>query len=238
VAHLPQGLFVLFTVSAIAVVLPTTAYGASGHTSGKSMLSKIRMAIGEERGVHLTLTSGSGSTPTKIVADIGKSQGTETITTGSNRVTIRLDASYAYVGGNAGGLTSIMGLTKAEQRKVGSDFISAKAGTTPYKALIPNVTMKFVTNFLPSLTGATYTTKTIKGSGNYELVWTKPATASTLKETDVLVVSGRKNRLPVSETVTTSSGTASAKFTQWGDRISVPIPPTSSVITYADVIAS
>lgn len=219
------------------VALPTASQAAANPT-GASILKDVSTAISKEVGVHVMLSSTSGSVATKIVADIGQSAGTETITTGVNHVIIRLDSSYSYVAGNAGGLTSIMGLTTTEQKRVGTDFISAKAGTRPYKELVPNVTMKFVSNFLPTLKGATYSTKKLKANGNYEFTWTKPATESTLKEKEVLVIAKRKQMVPLSETVTTSSGTASATFTHWGERVSVSVPPPSSVITYSKTIAS
>jgi hypothetical protein len=224
----------LVAVAGVGFAFPSLAQADTTPTV-KVILKDIDTAISKEAGVHVKLTSNSGSTLTKIVADIGESQGIETITTGTDRVVIRLDSSYAFVAGNAGGLTSVMGLSAAEQKKVGKDFISAKIGTKPYRELVPNVTMKFVTNFLPSAAGARAELTTV--DGNYVVSWSKAATAATLKEAVVLVVSSKHPMLPVTETVTTSSGTASASFTRWGEKVTVPMPPLRSVISYADAFS-
>ena len=222
-------------IMAMVVAAPIAAQASVKNPSASSVIKTTKATIVNESGVHILVTSKTSSSSTKIVADIGATSGVETITEGSNEATIRVTPTYAYLSGNAGGLVTLMGLSAKEQKKVGSDVISMKAGTTPYKSLKSSITIPVLANLLPTVNGTTYSTRSIDGQQYYELSWTTKATSSTSKSKSVLTISEGAVVLPVREVSTSSSGTGTTNFSKWGERISVSVLPTSQIIPYSKV---
>ena len=64
----------------------------------------------------------------------------------------------AYLSGSATGLTTIMGLTAAEQKKVGTRSVVMKAGTSPYTSFHSNLTTAVLSGILPVAKGTKYKT--------------------------------------------------------------------------------
>lgn len=221
--------------STIVAVLPLSVGASVTKPTTNSVIIATKAAISKQSGVHLLVTSKSGSTSTTVTADIGKSSGTETIDSGQDNVTIKVTPTYAYLGGNAAGLTAIIGLSSAEQKKVGSSWISMKAGTTPYKDLKSSVTITVLGSMLPVLKGTTFSKDNAK---DYLLTWTTKATSSTPKTKSVFTISSAKVTLPLKETVTASTGTGTTTFSNWGERVSVNVPSLSSTIAYSKVVAA
>ena len=220
---------------AMVVAAPITAQASLKDPTASSVINTTKATIANESGVHVLLTSKTSSASTKLVADIGATSGVETITKGSDRATIKVTPTFAYLSGNAAGLISLMGLSAKEQKKVGSDVISMKAGTTPYKSLKSSITIPVLANLLPTVKGTTYSTRAIDGQQYFELSWTTKATSSTSKSKSVLTISEGAAVLPIREVSTSSSGTGTTNFSKWGERISVSVPPTSQIIPYSKV---
>ena len=149
---------------AMVVAAPIAAQASVKDPSASSVISTTKATIANESGVHVLFISKTSSSSTKIVADIGATSGVETITEGSNEATIRVTPTYAYLSGNAGGLITLMGLSAKQQKRVGTDAISMKAGTTPYKSLKSSITIPVLANLLPTVKGTTYSTRAIDGS--------------------------------------------------------------------------
>ena len=221
----------------MVVAAPITAQASVKDPTASSVINTTKATIANEPGVHVLLTSKTSSTSTKLVADIGATSGVETITKGSDRATIKVTPTYAYLSGNAAGLISLMGLSAKEQKKVGTDVISMKAGTTPYKSLKSSVTIPVLANLLPTAKGTTYSTRAIGGTPYYELRWTTKATSSTSKSKSVLTLSEGTAVLPIREVSTTSSSTGTTTFSKWGEHVSVSMPPTSQIIPYSKVVS-
>jgi anthranilate phosphoribosyltransferase len=116
----------VLVASALVVAAPVAAQASGKDTSASTVISSTKAAIASESGVHVLVTSKISSSSTKVVADIGATSGIETITRGSDVATIKVTPTYAYLSGNAAGLTTLMGLSAKQQKKVGTDTISMK----------------------------------------------------------------------------------------------------------------
>jgi hypothetical protein len=147
-------------ILATAVVLPSLVVlsakaEAAGAQTASSVLTAAKSAIGKQTSVHLEVTSSSGSASAeeKLKADLGKTSGIETISEGTETVVIKVTPTDAYLSGDSSGLTKILGLTSAEAKKVGSDWLTLKAGTSQYKTLATSVTVSSVGSVLPPAKG-------------------------------------------------------------------------------------
>ena len=220
---------------ALTGAVPIAAEASVSGPSVSSLVNTAKATIAKESGVHVLVTTKTSSPSTTIVADIGETNGVETITRGADEVTIRVTSTQAYLSGNAAGLTTLMGLSTKEQKKVGTDAISMKAGTSPYKSLASSTTIPVLANFLPAVKGTTYSTRTVDGHRYYELSWTTKATATTSESKTVLTLSSGPAILPIREFSTSSSGTGTTVFTKWGEHVRAVVPSTSQTISYAAV---
>lgn len=220
---------------AFVAAAPIAAQASVKDPSASSVISTTRATIANESGVHVLFISRTSSSSIRVVADIGSTSGVETITEGSDRATITVTPTYAYLSGNAAGLISLMGLSAKEQKKVGSDVISMKAGTTPYKSLKASITIPMLANLLPTAKGTTYSTKNIDGTSYYQLSWATKATSSTSKSKSVLTLSDEAAVLPIREVSTSSGHTGTTNFSKWGEHVSASVPSASRFISYSKV---
>jgi hypothetical protein len=222
-----------------AVASDATASGATVSGTGVStgaVLNSTRAAIASQTSAHVVFTGHSSSTSTteKIIADVGRTSGTEDISEGSAAVAIRVTPSFAYVSGNASGLTTLFGLSASQARKVGHKWVSWKAGTSQYKNLHADLTMSSVTALLPKAKGTTVSTKTVGGVGLYVLTWTTAATSSVPRLSNTLTISSGAPVLPISDAAKASGGTKiTTALSKWGEVVVVATPPASSIISAA-----
>jgi hypothetical protein len=220
----------------ISLGFGAAAYGDGASTGG--VLNATKAAIAAQTGGHVMFTAHSGSTGTteKIVADVGTTSGTEDISEGSAAVAIRVTPPFAYVSGNAAGLSTLFGLSASEARKVGRKWVSWAAGTGQYKNLRSDLTMSSVTALLPKAKGTTVSTKTAGGVGLYELRWTTAATSTVPRLSNTLTISSRAPVLPLTDTATASGGTkVTTVLSKWGEGVVVPTPPATSTISSTKV---
>lgn len=223
-------------LSAMTIVtLPASAQAAQSKTTAASVISTAKSAIARQTSVHVVVSSTSGKVKSSVVVDIGTKSGIETITTGAESVTIMVNAKSAFLKGNAGGLTKMMGLTSAQQKRVGSKSISMLAGTTPYKNFKANLTYGILSAVLPSLTGTTLSNGTGSNSKDFQLNWSSKASGTSPATKSRLVISSGSRRLPIIEYISSSTGSGTTTFSNWGERINVNRP--SSTITYAKALA-
>jgi hypothetical protein len=222
------------TLAAVAVT-PLVAQAATKNPTASSVLKATKGVVAKQSSVHVTHLSKSGSNTTSIVADVAKDSGTETITSGKEHVSIIVTPTYVYLSGNATGLTSLMGLTAAEQKKVGTHSIAMKSGTSPYSELAASATISLVDAVMPAASGTTVSTAKIGNKKYYELKWTIKATSTEPKAASEMTISYSKPSLPDKETITNKDGSASTSFSKWGERVSPVAPSSSSIVTYAKV---
>jgi hypothetical protein len=227
-----------FGTAALVVSLSLGAAASGEGVSTGTVLNSTRSGIAAQTSAHVTFTAHSGATGAteKIIADVGKTSGTEDISEGSAAATIRVTPSFAYVSGNDSGLTKLFGLSASQANKVGRKWVSWAAGTGQYKNLRSDVTMPSVTALLPKAKGTTVSTKTAGGMGQYVLQWTTAATASVPRLSNTLTISSGGPVLPLSVVATASGGTKiTTLFSKWGEVVVVPTPPANATISSAKV---
>ncbi len=227
------------------VVLPTLALlsatadaAVAGRATASSVLTAAKSAIGRQTSVHLEVTSSAGSTSVqeKLKADLGKTSGAESISEGTETVLIRVTPTYAYLSGNSSGLTKILGLTSAEAKKVGTDSVSVKAGTSQYKNLAASITVASVVSILPPAKGTQLASPTPVAKKLYTLKWDTAATSSVPALANTLTLSAVGDTLPVLETTTASGGgKETVALSKWGEHVLVSAPPAGSIIPLAKV---
>ena len=145
---------------------------------------------------------------------------------------IRVTPGYGYVSGDSSGLTTIFGLTADQAKKVGSDWVSWKAGTSQYANLKADVTFAAVTALLPGAKGTRLSTGLTNGANVYVLKWTAAASSSTPMLSNTLTVSASGQSLPIEQVSTASGGTkATTQLSGWGELVPASAPPAASTIT-------
>jgi hypothetical protein len=232
-------------VAASAVVLATlaslsaTAEAASaGAPTTSSVLTSAKSAIGKQTSVHLVLTSKSSSTAAEehIKADLEKTSGIETISVGGETAVIKVTPSYAYLSGNSSGLTTLFGLTSAEVSKVGTDWVTFKAGTSQYKDLAASLTVSSVSSVLPAAKGTKLHAPAPSTKKLYTLKWETAATSSEPALANTLTLSAIGATLPVQETSTASGGgKETLALSKWGEHVLVSAPAAGSTIPFSKV---
>ena len=124
------------TALVISISFGATAY--AGVVTTGSVLKTTKAAIAQQSGVQVAISASSGSTSTtdQIIADVGTTSGAETIIEGKADLAVRVTPTDGYISGNVSGLTKIFGLSSADAKKVGIDWVSWKTGTSEYLSLI------------------------------------------------------------------------------------------------------
>ncbi len=197
-----------------------------------SLIKTVKVAIGKESGAKLVSIehSTSSSDVAKESLFAGTSSGQESFAAGAADVKIKVTSSDAYVSGSSSGLTTILGMSSADAKKIGSKWVYWKHGTTEYSDLKADVTVSSLTSVLPKAKGTKLSTHVTAGSTLYVLKWTTAATSSTSKLSNTLSVSMRTD-LPVQSTSTASGGTkVTTTFSGWGKHVRVSAPPAGSTV--------
>jgi hypothetical protein len=222
-------------VTLVLGVTPMAAQASVKSPTSKTVLSAARKAMAKEAGVHIYVTSTTGTVRSVVVVDIGATYGRETITSGKNFVKIIVTPTDAYLSGSSTGLTKIMGLTAAEQKKVGTLSVVMKAGTSPYTSFHTNLTTTVLSGILPGAKGTTY-----KVSGDrakdYLLSWKTAASGTASATHSVLTVSSGSRTLPIKEVITGTTGGGTTAFSKWGEHVKEHAPRAANTIAYAKVI--
>jgi hypothetical protein len=228
--------FALPAALALTPLLASTE--ASATVSTTSILSAAKSSLANQKGVHLAVSVKQGSTTTLEVADLGTTTGIESIISGSAKATVEVAPSFGYMQGDSSGLTTLIGLTAAQAKKLGTKWMSLKAGTTPYSDLKTSATIPAVRDLLPAAKGTTSAIKTINGKKLYILKWTSAATSSAPKLSNVLSITMGSTALPVQEIVSDSTASETTNFTKWGENVVVHAPAASATIPYTTITGS
>jgi hypothetical protein len=228
------GVSLAVIASAVAITGLAASPSYASTASAESVIQGARTAIAKEPGVHVAFVVANtdpSSIAERITADIGASSGTERVSAGKESLTVRLTPSDVYVSGNSSGLTSILGLSSAQARKVGKDWVFWKKGTSQYSSLQSNVTISSVKAILPKAKGTKVSTEVAGGAKLYVLRWKTPATSSAPTLSNTLTISYAGTNLPSEATTTDSSGTkVTTTFSKWGESIAVDVPPAASTM--------
>lgn len=212
---------------------PLAAHAALGSPTASTLIAAAKSALAKEKGVHVSVSAINGKADNTVSADIGRTSGTETYVSGNESFTITVTPSYAYLSGSKLGLTTLMGLSAAEQKKVGTAAISMKKGSTEYTSFETNLTSAAFSELVPPLKGTTLLSKRDKKTNGFQLTWSAKATSSTPKTTSVMTISSGIVTLPIKEKVTTSTSVSNTTFTHWGETVVVKVP--SKTIAYSKI---
>jgi hypothetical protein len=211
---------------------------ASGAPTPTSVLAAAKAAIAKQGAVHLEVDSKSTTAANneKVVADLGRKSGMESISTRADAVTIVVTPAYGYVSGNADGLTKIVGLSSAEVKKVGSKWITLKAGSSQYTSLATDIRVTSIQTVLPQAKGTTLSFADTPGAGRvYVLKWTTAASSSNPKLSSTLTFPVAGATLPIQEVTTATGSKETVTLSKWGEHVSVVGPPLSQTIPYSKV---
>jgi hypothetical protein len=221
----------------LVVALPIAAQASVKNPTAASVIKATNKALLKQKGVHVAVDSTTSGVKTTVSVDIGSGYGTEKITSGKNTVTIIVTPKWAYLSGSKTGLISIMGLSAAQEKKVGTLWVTMKAATTPYESFSTNLTTTVLSHILPAAKGTKYSTDSTSKK-NYELTWTTAATSSAVATKSVLKISSGSKTLPLSEKITSKSGGGSTTFSKWGEHVTETAPSSNDTVTYAKVLAT
>jgi hypothetical protein len=224
------------TALVISVAFGGTAYPEIVTTS--SVLKATKAAIAKQPGVRVVFVARSSlsSATEKIIADVGATSGEETVSEGQAVLAIKVTPTYGYVSGNSSGFTKIFGLSSANAKRIGTDWVSWKAGTSQYSNLKSGLTMSAVTALLPKAKGTKLSTEIRNDAKLYVLKWMTAATSSTPKLSIKLTVSAIGTPLPIEQTVIASGGTkATTALSMWGEHVLVSTPPAASTIASSKI---
>ncbi|MGO9657952.1 MAG: hypothetical protein ACLP7F_06270 [Acidimicrobiales bacterium] len=238
-AALVAGTVVAGTVVTGALVLTLGAgeAAAAAPPTVSSLLAAAKAAIAKEGAVHLEVDSKSTTSANneKVVADLGKKSGTESISTGADAVTIVVTPAYGYVSGNPGGLAKIVGLTSAEVKKVGRKWITLKAGSSQYTSIATDIRISSVQTVLPQAKGTTLSVDTALPVHLYVLSWTTAASSSNPKLSSTITFPVAGATLPIQEVTTAKGSKETVTLSKWGEFVNIVSPPLSQTIPYSKV---
>jgi hypothetical protein len=226
---------VLFAISlglgTTGLVVAPLAAGAATSVSGVITASKA--ALKNEIGVHVYVKTTDGKIITIVKAQIGSDQGSEKVTNGSEKVSIVVTPTDAYLSGSKSGLEKYMGLTAAEEKKVGTSWIKIAKGSSQYTSFSTSLTAASFSAVLPAVKGTTLLSARDAKTNGYQLKWTTAATSSEPKTTSTMVIASTSKELPLKEHVTSKGAQSETTFTKWGKKISVTAP--TKTIPFAKV---
>jgi hypothetical protein len=219
----------------VLAITPIAAQASVSNPTTKSVLKAAKSAMLKESGVHIYVKSKSGTSTSIVTVDIGATYGQETIRSGASVVKIVVTPADAYLSGSKTGLTTVMGLTAAEQKRVGTLTIVMKAGTTPYTSFHSNLTTSVLAGILPAATGTKYKTSS-DSSKDYQLTWKTAASSTAAATKSVLTISSGSKTLPKKEVISGTGGGGTTTFSKWGEKVVEHGPATADTIAYAKVI--
>jgi hypothetical protein len=215
-------------------VTALAAPASAATVSPASVIKEAKAAIAKQSSAHLEFDAGSSSTSAKekIVADVGSSGGTETVSDGSAVLHVTVTPTDGYISGSSSGLTSLFGMTSAQATKVGKRWEFWKKGTTQYKSLKSVVSVQSLQSLFPKTAGTTVSTQ----GSDYVLKWTSAASGSTPKLNNSLSIVAKGSNLPVQETSTDSSGEkVVTTISKWGEAVAVHAPAAASTVAASKI---
>jgi hypothetical protein len=233
-----QLLSLVLAGAVVLAVSPTMAQAAVKNPTTKSVLKATQKAMSTVTGVHIYVTSKTGTTTSIVVVDIGATFGQESITSGKDRVKIIVTPTDAYLSGSPTGLTTIMGLTAAEQKKVGTRSVLMKSGSSEYSSFQGNLTTGVLASILPAAKGTKFALGGGKHSKDYQLTWNTAASSTSAATKSVMTISSGDLTLPVKEVITGSTGGGTTTFSKWNERVTEQAPPAADTIPYATVVGT
>ena len=216
-----------------ALLSAPIAAGASNLPSVTAILKAANAQMLKETSVHIEVVSVNKTTSSTIKVNLGVTKGAEYLQSNKMKVAIVVTPQAAYLSGNKLGLTTVMGLTSVQQSKIGTKWMKMLHGTSPYTNLAKNLTTAVFSRILPQVKGTKVSTSSDKAK-DFQLSWTTAAGAASATKNVLLISSGAK-RLPISQTITTSAGHGTTKYSKWGKGFTLTVPRANDTVTYKAV---
>ncbi|HEU5420697.1 MAG TPA: hypothetical protein VFV41_23625 [Streptosporangiaceae bacterium] len=218
--------------------VPALTPAEASKAAEASVVAAASNAIVAAKTVHIVITGrkpGSTAVAERIVADIGATAGTETITSGVATARIRVTRSMAYFAGNPAGLTTFIGLPKAAASRAGSRWVAIRKGTAEYSDLAAEDTIAALpASLLPGTSDAArIRTATMSGRKVYILDWQTTASDSGSPIAERLILTAGSTPLPVRETTTANGNSQTVTLGRWGQSLTVAAP--TAAIPYSRV---
>ena len=224
---------ILVALGGAALVTPTIASASSAPTAA-TLISATKAQLLKEKSVHISVVSVSPKNKSTVSVDLGLTKGQEFLVSGAMKVGVVVTPKAAYLSGNAAGLTTVMGLTSAQQGKVGKKWVIMASGTTPYTNLVKNLTTVALGQMLPVAKGTKLTTSS-DSAKDFRLTWTSSSSATATKSSSVMLISSGQKRLPISQTISTTTGRGVTKYSNWNKDFTVKVPKSSATVTFKSV---
>ena len=235
-----SSLVVRYVLTLVLIVLLASlaldGQASAGTVTTHSVLKRAKSAIAAQSGVHVVFVADlKRSVRENLVADVGATGGSESVTEGKEVLAVRVDSSFGYVRGSQSGLTMLFGLSSKQAKALGTKWESWRAGTNQYANLKADVTLVAVKALLPKSVSTKLSTEIVNGSKSYVLKWTAAASGSQPALANMLTLSAG-TFLPTRATTTASSGVKlTTNLSRWGERVQVSAPPAGSIRTSSSI---
>jgi hypothetical protein len=225
-----------------ALALGATACGSSGSTvptvqvgalSGKTAsqaLSASSAAARKEGSAHYVLTAQQGSQSQTISGDASATEGEQSVTQGTQHIEVIYVGGVAYVQGNAGGLSSAMGLSATVAATYAGKWIAVHSTDSLFKAIVQAVTLaSTLAQLNPSGTLSITAPMTVAGRQAVGIRGGLPkGTQTGVTGSTTLYVAVNDPTVPLKFTGQASSGSQhvldTGTFTNWGKALQLSAP--------------
>ena len=223
----------------VPVVLRTRPLSsAPDNPEALSLVAESSKAIVDEGSVHVLIRGYSHRGKVlieTISADVGRASSDESLAEGSARAVIKLTPEAAFLHGNAGGLSSLLGMPAALARRAGGRWVEFPKGTSEYRDLAAEDTIaRLPASILPLSASGVRLLTTIASGRSHVLSWRAPISGSGTLLAERLVLADGKP-LPINERTVAGADVEVASFSRWGDHFSVQVPPPPQVVPYSVV---
>ncbi|HTZ08570.1 MAG TPA: hypothetical protein VMB72_05845 [Acidimicrobiales bacterium] len=177
--------------------------------------------------VRYVLVARDGSQTQTIQGVAGTDEAQQTVTEGTQKVSVTYVGGVAYVQGNAGGLASAMGLSSSVAAQYAGKWIAIQSTDSLHKSIVQAVTLTAtLSQLIPTAPLEFASPTTIGGRQALAVKGSLPkGTASGVSGSTTLYVAASKPVVPLRFTGSASTGVSdTCTFSQWGTAISLTAP--------------
>lgn len=211
------------SVSACVLFVPSLVDAAG---SPKQSLAASLAAARAQQSVHYVAASTTGNVRTRLVCDVGLTEGIQQITfvqgTKTGKVTVVVSAGTAYIRGDSYTLTNYMGFKQAGATKFGGQWIQVLHSDRAYASIAEAVTLPSTIDELRLSGALTFLpTSTVAGQ---KVVGIKGKTIAKPPAVGAVYISAQGKHLPVGQVETIGGGLAEMLLSKWNEPVHVTLP--------------
>jgi hypothetical protein len=216
--------------SVVASQVPSTS--PSGSATAFQIQEQVVEAIRAAGSFHLVSVTKHGKQTATFVQDVGLTQGTQDITIGAERVSIRVIAGVAYVRANRLALLNFLGFPASIADRLHDRWVSFSSSDPGYSDISAAVTLDSAITEI-AITGAVTKTPVTTMLGQSVFGLTGAANGGG---TQTLYVRASGTPLLVQVRAVHKGDTQLATFSKWGERVLVAKP--AGAVTFSSVAGS